>query len=171
MWKPVATFVGGLLLALMTIGLVFMVGMRRKSPLVLRAVRRFNRDVGNPYQMKTAGTPGAYASVIRHVGRTTGRPYETPVRAEPTEDGFVIALPYGTQADWLKNVLTNGSATIVDEGTSYQVDQPVIIPMAVVAHHFPLKDQRNLPRFRVNQCLQVRRVESDEASAPVADPV
>ena len=83
----------------------------------------------------------------------------------------MIALPYGTQADWLKNVLTNGSATIVDEGTSYQVDQPVIIPMAVVAHHFPLKDQRNLPRFRVNQCLQVRRVESDEASAPVADPV
>jgi len=164
MWKPIATFVVGLLLALMTIGVVFMVGMRRKSPLVLRAVRRFNRDVGNPYQMKTAGTPGAYASVIRHVGRSTGRTYETPVRAEATEDGFVIALPYGTQADWLKNVLASGSATLVDEGNSHQVDQPEIVPMTVVAHHFPLKDQRNLPRFRVDQCLQVRRVESDEAS-------
>jgi len=165
MGRPIAKLVGGLLLALMTIGVVFMVGMRRKSPLVLSAVRRFNRDVGNPYQMKTAGTPGAYASVIRHVGRTTGRPYETPVVAEATDDGFVIALPYGTQADWLKNVLASGSATIVDEGNTYRVDQPEIVPTAVVAHQFPGKDQRSLLRFHVDQCLQVRRAESDGASA------
>ena len=50
-------------------------------------VRRFNRAFGNPHQMKTAGTPGAYASVIRHVGRKTGRSYETPVVPFATQMG------------------------------------------------------------------------------------
>jgi hypothetical protein len=47
--------------------------------------------------------------VIHHVGRTTGARYETPVVARPTDDGFAIALPYGTGADWLQNVLGQGA--------------------------------------------------------------
>ena len=87
MWRPIARLVGGLLLALTAIGIVFVVGMRTKSPLVLDTVRRTSRAM-KPLALKSAGTPGAYASVIRHVGRTTGRPYETPVGAVATDDGF-----------------------------------------------------------------------------------
>jgi len=169
-WRAIATLVVGLALALVAIGIVFMVGMRTKSPPVLNAVRRVNRAFTNPRAMKKAGTPGAYASVIRHVGRTTGRPYETPVGAFETDDGFVIALPYGSDADWLKNVLASGSATIVDEGNTYRVDQPELVPTAVAAPHLPPKEQRNLRLFRVDQCLRVRRVEPDEASEQVAGP-
>ena len=115
-------------LVLVAIGVVFFVGMRTGSPLVRNVVRRFNRTFGNPHQMKTAGKPGAYASVIRHVGRTTGRSYETPMVPFATEDGFVIALPYGSGTDWLKNVMASGSATIVHEGNTYQVDQPDLFP-------------------------------------------
>ena len=146
----------GLVACVAAIGVVFVVGMRRKSPAVLRVVRGFNRAVVNPRMLATAGTPGAYASVIRHVGRTTGRAYQTPVVAEPTDDGFVIALPYGTTANWVKNVLANGSATIVDEGATYRVDQPEVVPLALMADHFPAKDRRNLDRFRVDQCLRLR---------------
>jgi hypothetical protein len=39
-WSLIGKLVGGLLIALATVGLVFMVGMRTKSPLVLNAVRR-----------------------------------------------------------------------------------------------------------------------------------
>ena len=66
-----------------------------------------------PLAMKSSGTPGGNASVVRHVGRKTGRPFETPVKAVATDDGFVIALPYGRNTDWLKNVLASGSATIL----------------------------------------------------------
>jgi len=38
--------------------------------------------------MKTAGTPGAYAGAITHVGRRSGRVYETPVGPFATDDGF-----------------------------------------------------------------------------------
>lgn len=164
MWRPIATFVVGLVLVLATIGIVFFVGMRTKSPFVLNTVRRFNRAFGNPYQMKRAGTPGAYASVIRHVGRKTGRSYATPVVPFATDDGFVIALPYGSRADWLKNVLASGSATIVHEGNTYRVDQPELVPTAEAAPYMPAKEQRGLRRFAVDRCLRVRLVEQDEAS-------
>ena len=156
--------VGALLFGLLlTILIVFALGMRAKTPWVLSAVRRFNRAIGNPFQMTSAGTPGAYASVIRHTGRITGRPYETPIVPLATEDGFVIALPYGTNTDWLKNVLARGSATIVKEGHNYRVDEPETVPVEAVTAYFSAKEQRNFRRFRISQCLRVRRVDLVEA--------
>jgi deazaflavin-dependent oxidoreductase (nitroreductase family) len=124
---------------------------------VLRVVRRFNRRFMNPSQMKTAGTPGAYAGVVRHVGRRSGRVYETPVGPFATDDGFVIALPYGTSSDWVKNVLAAGSATLVTEGHTYEVDQPEIVPLSDVVDVLPIKERRNLRLFRVEQALRTRR--------------
>ena len=129
------------------------------------AVRRFNRAFTNPRTMRKAGTPGAYASIVRHVGRTTGRPYETPVETFATDDGFVISLPYGADTDWLKNVLASGSATIVDEGNTYPVDRPELVPTAVAAPHLPAKGQRTLRLFAVDQCLRVRRVAPQDATS------
>ena len=142
--------------------------MRTKSALVQNIVRRSNRAFGNPHQMKTAGTPGAYASVIRHVGRKTGRPYETPIVPFATPDGFVIALPYGPGTDWIKNVLATGSATIVTEGESWSIDRPEVVPTAAAAPYMPAKEQRDLRRFAVDNCLRVHRVEPADGSAIVS---
>lgn len=153
-----------ILLGAVTIGLgagaaVFLLGMRRRSPPVLNTVRRVNRAVFNPRQMSSAGSPGAYASVVRHRGRTSGTSYETPVAAVPTGDGFVIALVYGRDTDWLRNVLSDGTATIVHEGDTVAVDRPEVIPMAAAAGYFPAKDLRSMRLFGVDQCLQVRRAD------------
>jgi deazaflavin-dependent oxidoreductase (nitroreductase family) len=162
MWRTIATVFVCLLFVVLAIGIVFFVGMRTKSPLVQNTVRRFNRAFGNPHQMKTAGTPGAYASVIRHVGRKTGRSYETPVVPFATPDGFVIALPYGPGTDWIKNVLATGSATIVNEGEPWLIDRPEVVPVTVAAPFMPAKEQRALRRFAVDRCLRVHRVEPDD---------
>jgi deazaflavin-dependent oxidoreductase (nitroreductase family) len=145
------------LVALVAIGIFFVAGMRTKSPRVLDAVRKTGRAM-KPLALKSAGTPGAYASVVRHVGRTTGRAYETPVGAVATDDGFVIALPYGLNTDWLKNVLASGSATIVDEGSTYEVDQPRVVPIAAAEAYFSPQDQRAHRMFAVDRCLRLRRV-------------
>lgn len=147
------------LVAFTTIGIVFIVGMRRKDPRVLRVVRCMNRAVFNPKQMETAGTPGAYASIVEHVGRTSGTQYRTPVGVVATDDSFVIALPYGDQADWLKNVLAAGSATIVHEGETYEVNQPEIAPIEQAAESFSEKDQKAHEVFNVEQVLVLRRPE------------
>jgi len=163
MLRRTMTLVGVLFLGLLTVSIAFLLGMRARSPRLLNAVRRANRAVFNPRQMQSAGTPGAYASVIRHRGRTSGTPYETPVGAVATDDGFVIALVYGPRTDWLANVLASGSATIVNEGRTYQVDQPEVVPIAAAAAHLSASDQRSHRLIGVDQCLRVRRVEPQAA--------
>jgi deazaflavin-dependent oxidoreductase (nitroreductase family) len=154
-----------LVLALSVIAVVYALGVRSKSATVRNAARRFHRAVGNPVQMVSAGTPGTFASVIRHQGRRTGRTYETPVWAVPTEDGFVIAIVYGSGTDWLKNVLASGAVAIVHEGEACPVDRPEIVPMERARAYFPATLQRIHRRIRVDRCLRVRRVEVGKTSA------
>jgi deazaflavin-dependent oxidoreductase (nitroreductase family) len=168
MWRRLGQLGGGLLVGLGVIGIVVMVGMRRNSPVVLNAVRRTGRAI-KPLVLKSSGTRGGIASVVQHVGRRSGRSYETPVNAVPTDDGFVIALPYGLNTDWLKNVLASGSANIVHEGGTYEVDRPEIVPTAIAEPLFSAKAQRTHRRFRVEQYLLVRSA-TDPAEEHVVDP-
>jgi len=161
MRKVAGMILGGLLVALSAIGAVFVVGMRRRSPTVINGVRRLSRATkGLP--MKSAGRAHAYASVVRHVGRTSGREYQTPVRAVPTADGFVVALPYGSTSDWVRNVRARGTAVIVYGGDEYPVDHPTVVPLAAAGDSFTPQDQRAHRLFGVTECLTVRRVAADQ---------
>lgn len=159
MGRAIGKLAAGLVLTIGAIGAVFVVGMRRKSPLVLDAVRRTGRATKR-FALPLSGKPGGIASVVRHVGRKTGRPYETPVQAVATDEGFVIALPYGPNTDWLKNVLAAGSATIVHEGSTDQVDRPEVVSMSEAGSLFPPREQRAHRLFGVELALLVRRVGS-----------
>lgn len=112
--------------------------------------------------MRSAGGAESSAAVIRHRGRRSGRTYETPVRAVATDEGFVIALLFGPRANWPRNVLASGSATIVRDGRSYAVERPEVVAIQDVASSF-LSDRR-LRLFRVDRALRVRTVQSDAAA-------
>jgi deazaflavin-dependent oxidoreductase (nitroreductase family) len=161
---------GALVVGVLAMAIAFVLGMRARSPRLLNAIRRVNRAVSNPRQMRSAGTPGAYASVIRHTGRTSGRPYANPVGAVATDDGFVIVLVYGRNTDWLRNVLASGSATIVHEGHAYRVEQPEVISMEAAAGYLSANDRRNHRLFGIDECLRVRRVEPQEATEQLTAP-
>lgn len=151
---PVVYVVVGGLAALAA---VFLVGMRTHWPPVTTAVRRMNKRFMNPRQMRTAGRPGAYAGVIRHVGRSSGTAYETPVGIEETPDGFVIALPYGTSPDWLKNVLAAGSAELVWEGATHSVDRPRVVGPGEALEFFPEGERRTFRTMHVEDFLRLHR--------------
>ena len=127
--RIVLTVVGALVVAACGLLLALIFGMRTGNRTVLDTVRKLNRAVMNPQQMKTAGQPGSWASVIRHRGRKSGREYETPIGARETEQGFVISLPYGPEADWVQNVMAAGSAVLVHDGQEYSVDRPEVVPV------------------------------------------
>jgi deazaflavin-dependent oxidoreductase (nitroreductase family) len=152
-----ATIVGTLVGAVVVLLALLMAGMRWKLPPVLDAVRRLNRSVTNPRVMRTAGTEATQTSVIRHVGRTSGRAYETPVDVIPVTTGMLVALPYGTRADWLRNVLAAGSATLVTNGEHVDVVRPTIVATADVAAEIPAKTLRTLRLFGVSQCLHLEK--------------
>lgn len=154
----VRTVVGGLVLGAAALAVAWWLGMRDKGSAVVAAQRRFNRAVINPRQLRTAGTPGSDVAVIRHTGRTSGHQYETPVGAQPTEDGYVVALVYGPTSDWLKNVLASGSATVVDQGVAHPVDRPEVVSFGSVAHRFP--DARAIGMFGVSEAVVLHKARS-----------
>lgn len=123
---------------------------------VQNALRLFTRAM-RPLALRSAGQEGSATSVVRHVGRRSGRTYETPVVAAAHDDSFLIALPYGRRTDWLKNVLSQGSATIVSNGHTYEVSQPEVIPMAEATAYFRPREQRMQRQFHVDSALQVRQ--------------
>lgn len=148
---PVAAAAAGLIL-----------GIRMKYPPVVGLVRRLARDSGNPRVLKTAGTVGGPASIIEHIGRTSGRAFRTPVTPTQTVDGFVIALPYGPGTDWVKNVLAAGSATLVHEGQTYGLEKPEVVPIAAAAAHFGSRERRLLRLFGVQECLRLHRATPED---------
>jgi deazaflavin-dependent oxidoreductase (nitroreductase family) len=143
--------------------------MRGSIQSALRLLTRVTR----PLALRSAGEEGSNTSVIRHVGRRSGRTYQTPVVAVQHGDSFLIALPYGQRTDWLKNVLGKGSAAIVTNGHTYGVDRPEVIPMAEATAYFRPKEQRMHRQFHVDAALQVRLTRLPPAShngSPVAGP-
>ena len=161
----VLLILGVLLVVLLLLAVVWFVGMRTKWPPVRDFQRRVNRRVFNPRQMRTAGSPGAYASIVRHVGRRSGREYETPVVPMPTEDGFIILLPYGDRPDWVRNVLAAGGATIVHEGEEVAVVAPELIATVDSGHEFSASEQREIRLFANTRCLRVRRAPSASSAS------
>ncbi|GAA2041893.1 hypothetical protein GCM10009819_30090 [Agromyces tropicus] len=77
---------------------IVVIGFRRQDPRVLRPLVRWQRRSLNPRALETAGRPGDQHSIIRHVGRTSGREYATPIGAVRVAGGFEIMLPYGSEA-------------------------------------------------------------------------
>jgi deazaflavin-dependent oxidoreductase (nitroreductase family) len=63
-------------------------------------------------------------ALVVHRGRRSGRTYRTPVNVFRTEDGFVIALTYGPETDWVKNVQAAGGCELRTRGQVLRVDEP-----------------------------------------------
>jgi deazaflavin-dependent oxidoreductase (nitroreductase family) len=115
-------------------------------------------QVTRPLAMRSAGSDQSKTSVVRHIGRRSGRSYETPVVADEHDDSFLIALPYGTRNDWAKNVLASGAASVMTHGQAYEIDQPKVIPMTDATRYFGPKEQKLHRRFAVDTCLRVHRI-------------
>jgi deazaflavin-dependent oxidoreductase (nitroreductase family) len=164
MWGWIGLGVAGVLVVGAGLWVALVVSMRTKYRPALDAIRRMNRRFTNPRVLRTAGQVGVSASVVHHVGRSTGTPYATPIAVLDTDDGFVVALPYGTSPDWLKNVRAAGSAVIHREGQSYPVTDPQVVLAADVDRHLSGKDRRVNRIYGIDQFLVMRRVDADVAA-------
>jgi deazaflavin-dependent oxidoreductase (nitroreductase family) len=84
---------------------------------------RFNRRVTNPLLRPVAGRLPLFGVVV-HRGRHSGRTYRTPVNVFPSGDQVVIALTYGPDVDWVKNVLAAGRCRLIHSGRSVDLVRP-----------------------------------------------
>lgn len=144
------------------------VGVRSRDRRFMRAFTRFQRDVVNPEVLKTAGDAGQQFSVIEHVGRKTGKAYETPVGARRDGDGWVVSLVYGREASWVQNLLAAGSGVLRTEGERHRVDGFEITPIDTAP--LPEDEAKAVAFFGITEALRLHDAgPADEASVPAAD--
>ena len=65
--------------------------------------------------------------VVAHAGRRSGRRYQTPVNVFPAEDGYLLALTYGPDTDWVKNVLAAGGCELMTRGRIVRLVSPQLV--------------------------------------------
>ncbi len=100
-------------------------------------IRIFNKRYLNQLTGKIARSSRGPFCIIGHVGRRSGKTYETPIIAIPTTDGFVVALTYGPEVDWYRNISAAGRCKILWHRREYAIGK--IEPMEIQAAlpHFP----------------------------------
>jgi deazaflavin-dependent oxidoreductase (nitroreductase family) len=90
-----------------------------------RGAARFNRLVTNRIQGLYAWLLPPWA-VILHRGRRSGRHYRTPLFAFRRDRTLIIALLYGQESDWLRN-LRAGGGQVIRAGRTFIVRPPEVI--------------------------------------------
>jgi len=65
--------------------------------------------------------------ILTHVGRKSGKVYRTPVNVFQASNGFIIALTYSSQSEWVKNVLAAGGCELRTRGKRYQLSAPHVV--------------------------------------------
>ncbi|MEC3975601.1 nitroreductase family deazaflavin-dependent oxidoreductase [Amycolatopsis sp. H20-H5] len=88
---------------------------------------RMNRAFANPVMRLWAGRVPPLA-IVEHVGRKSGRKYRTPVTAFRIEGGFVVALPYGRDRDWVRNLTAAGGGVLVRLGKPLVIAKSTVVP-------------------------------------------
>ena len=96
------------------------------NPRLGRRMARFNRRVTNHLTWPVACWLPGFGIVV-HTGRTSKRRYRTPVNVFKMPDGYVIALTYGADSDWVKNVLAAGGCELIARGRQHHLTSPRIV--------------------------------------------
>ena len=91
-----------------------------------RGVARFNRRVTNHVTRRIAGWMPGFA-LLFHTGRRSGHAYRTPVNAFRGGNGYRIALTYGADSDWVRNVVAAGGCEIESQRRRIALTNPQIV--------------------------------------------
>jgi deazaflavin-dependent oxidoreductase (nitroreductase family) len=90
---------------------------------------RFRRFVGryvNPVTRPLARRLPTFA-ILTHKGRKSGRLYRIPMNVFRRDDHYFFYLTYGSDVQWVKNVLASGSCSIETRGRVIELVEPELV--------------------------------------------
>jgi deazaflavin-dependent oxidoreductase (nitroreductase family) len=126
-------------------------------------IRIFNKYVTNRLLRIFAYASRGPFAIIRHIGRRSGKPYETVIMVWPLGEGFVIALTYGPEVDWYRNIVAAGGGSVLWHKRVYAVEKPEPIDVDRALPAFPAPFRAILRRQGVRDFVWVK--------SSVAEPV
>jgi deazaflavin-dependent oxidoreductase (nitroreductase family) len=114
----------------LSVGAILVIAIAATGILLMRFRKRWlakiNIAVTNRITSLFAGwLPGF--GILTHVGRKSGKVYRTPVNVFRAPNGFIIALTYSSQCEWVKNVLAAGGCELKTRGKKYQLSASSVV--------------------------------------------
>ena len=100
-------------------------------------VAAFNLAVTNRITSRFAARLPGFG-ILTHVGRKSGRVYRTPVNVFRAPEEFLIALTYGRESEWVRNVIAARGCKLETRGVQYQLSAPNIV-------HDPIRRRFSIP--------------------------
>ena len=89
----------------------------------LRFIRPFTTRVVNPFTRLFADWLPGFA-ILTHVGRRSGRMYRTPINVFKRGDDYLFALTYGSDVQWVKNIMAAGECRMQTRGRELRLVEP-----------------------------------------------
>jgi deazaflavin-dependent oxidoreductase (nitroreductase family) len=96
-------------------------------------------------------------AILTHVGRNSGQTHHTPINVFRRGDHYIFALTYGSDVQWLKNILAAGTCEMRTRGRDTRLVEPeIIVDPELRLMPLPV---RIIGRFnRVTELLRMRAV-------------
>ena len=87
-----------------------------------RWLAEINKRFFNKMELRRGKRP-----VLTHIGRSSNKTYHTPLDAHRVENGFVFILVYGSQSDWVQNILAAGTAGLAIGKEQFDLINPRLV--------------------------------------------
>jgi deazaflavin-dependent oxidoreductase (nitroreductase family) len=120
----------------------------------MRFMRPFTTKVVNPITRPFAGRLPGFG-ILSYVGRRSGRRYRTPINVFRHGQDYVVALTYGSDVDWVKNVVAAGGCELETMGRSFHLTDPRLF-VDPKQRLMPLPVRLFLRLMRVTEFLSMR---------------
>jgi deazaflavin-dependent oxidoreductase (nitroreductase family) len=109
---------------------ILIIAIAASGVLLMRFRKRWLAKINIAFTNRIAGLfagslPGF--GILNHVGRKSGKVYRTPINVFRASNGFIIALTYSSQSEWVKNVLAAGGCELKTRGKKYHLFAPKVV--------------------------------------------
>jgi deazaflavin-dependent oxidoreductase (nitroreductase family) len=114
----------------MNVGAIIIIAIAASGILMMRFRKRWLAKINIVFTNRITGLFAGWLpgfGILTHVGRKSGKVYRTPINVFRASNGFVIALTYSSQSEWVKNVLAAGGCELKTRGKKYGASAPNVV--------------------------------------------
>ena len=114
----------------MIAGAIIIIAIAATSVLMMRFRKRWLAKINIAFTNRITSLFAGWLpgfGILTHLGRKSGKVYRTPINVFRASNGFIIALTYSSQSEWVKNVLAAGGCELQTRGKKYQLSAPNVM--------------------------------------------
>jgi deazaflavin-dependent oxidoreductase (nitroreductase family) len=114
----------------MSAAAIIIIAIAATGVLMMRFRRRWLAKINIAFTNRITGLFASWLpgfGILTHVGRKSGKVYRTPINVFRASNGFIIALTYSSQSEWVKNVLAAGGCELRTRGKTYHLSAPNLV--------------------------------------------